>query len=300
MSTKIFSPELEAIGIIKKDEVLANHTTFKVGGPAAYFLETNDSEIIQKAIRIANKAGLKFAALGGGSNVLVSDQGFNGLIIKMSSSRCDLIDTNKLDADAGTSLAKIIRTALSQNLTGLEFAIGIPGSFGGAIAGNAGTSGHGIAEYVESLKYVDKTGVLKICDKSQLDVSYRYTRFKYTPEDIIISAILILAPAQPIESQKLVKEAMEKRSWQPKGVWCAGCIFKNPANKSAGKLIDEAGLKGKTIGGAKISEEHGNFIINTGKAKAEDIIILISFIKQQIRDQFGVQLEEEVRYLGFN
>lgn len=300
MSTKIFSLELEAIGIIKKDEVLAKHTTFKVGGKAAYFLETNDPEIIQKAVKIANQERIKFAALGGGSNVLVSDQGFNGLIIKLASSRCNLINAQKLEADAGTSLAKVVRTALSQNLTGLEFAVGIPGSFGGAIAGNAGTSGHGIAGLVESLKYVDKTGVLKICDKSQLDVSYRYTRFKYTPEDIIVSAILSLAAGQPSESQKLIKEAMEKRSWQPKGAWCAGCVFKNPSNQSAGKLIDEAGLKGKTIGGAKISEEHGNFIINTGKATAEDIVILISFIKQQIRDQFGVQLEEEVRYLGFN
>jgi UDP-N-acetylmuramate dehydrogenase len=299
MSTKIFNPDLEALTGIKKDEPLANHTTFKVGGPATYFLETNDADLIEKAVKIALQNNFQYSALGGGSNILVSDKGFDGLIIKLSSSRCDLIAEQTLNADAGTSLAKVIRTGLSNNLTGLEFAVGIPGSFGGAIAGNAGTSGHGVAELVESLKYLDKAGVIKTCERNQMDVSYRYTRFKYTPEEIIVSAVLKLRTGNPAESQALVKETLEKRSWQPKGAWCAGCIFKNPTNQSAGKLIDNAGLKGKKIGGAKISEEHGNFIINTSNATAEDIIILISYIKQQVRDQFGVQLEEEVRYLGF-
>jgi len=299
MSTNISNPELDALPEIRKDEILTKYTTFQVGGPAAYFLETNNSDLIEKAVKIAIKNQIPYSALGGGSNILVSDKGFNGLIIKLNSTACEFVEPDVLEADAGTSLAKVIRTSLSHNLTGLEFAVGIPGSFGGAIAGNAGTSGHGIAEYVEKLKYLDKNGVLRICEKKQLDVSYRYTRFKYTPTEIIISASLKLKIGNPTESQTLIKAALEKRSWQPKGAWCAGCIFKNPVNNVAGKLIDEAGLKGKKIGGAKISEEHGNFLLNTGHATAEDIVILISFVKQQIRDQFGIQLEEEVRYLGF-
>ncbi|MFA6587759.1 MAG: UDP-N-acetylmuramate dehydrogenase [Patescibacteria group bacterium] len=299
MSTNISNPELDALPEIRKDEILAKYTTFQVGGPAAYFLETNNPVFIEKAVKIAIKNQIPYSALGGGSNILVSDKGYDGLIIKLNSSACEFIEPDMLMADAGTSLAKVIQMALNYNLIGLEFAVGIPGSFGGAVAGNAGTSGHGIAEFVKKLKYIDKNGVLNSYERNQLDVSYRYTRFKYASDEIIISAVLKLQIGNPAESQALIKSVLEKRSWQPKGAWCAGCIFKNPTDKVAGKLIEEAGLKGKKIGGAKISEEHGNFILNTGHATAEDIVILISYIKQQIRDQFNIQLEEEVRYLGF-
>ncbi|RJO59301.1 UDP-N-acetylmuramate dehydrogenase [Candidatus Parcubacteria bacterium] len=299
MSTENFLGEIKKIPGLRENVPLSNYTTFKVGGPAKFFLEGNDPVIIQKAVKLALMAKLPFSALGGGSNVLVSDKGFPGLIIKLKSEKCVLKSADKIQADAGTSLAKVIQFAFNKKLFGLEFAVGIPGSFGGAVAGNAGTSGHGIAEFVENLIYLDKQGNLRTCEKPQLDVSYRYTRFKYTPDEIIISAVLKLPKLSAEESKAAVKDALAKRSWQPKGAWCAGCVFKNPANNHAGRLIDQAGLKGKKIGGAEISQAHGNFIVNSGTATAEDIVILISYIKQQIRDKFGVQLEEEVRYLGF-
>ncbi len=292
--------QLERLPGVKVREPLAPHTTFQVGGPAAFFVSTNDVPLLQRAVRAARAAGLPVAALGGGSNTLVADTGFPGLIVHLTSTRCEARDDGQVEADAGTPLSRVVRTAISKNLTGLEFAVGIPGSFGGALAGNAGTGGHGVSERVEQVTYLDDRGELRTCDRTSLDVSYRYTRFKYSTTDIIVSARLKLAIDTPTEIQMRVREAVDRRSWQPKGAWCAGCVFKNPANGHAGKLIQDAGLKGKKIGGAMVSPDHANFVTNTGNATAEDIVILISYIKQQVRDQFGVQLEEEVRYLGFD
>jgi UDP-N-acetylmuramate dehydrogenase len=279
---------------------LARHTTFQVGGPASYFLATNDIPNIQKAVQLAANAGLPVAALGGGSNVLITDAGFAGLIIQLTSTFCEVHPDGTVTADAGTVLSRVVRSTVSANVTGIEFAVGIPGTFGGALAGNAGTGGHGIAEFATAVTYIDATGKLRTSTRAELDVSYRYTRFKYARAEIIVSGTLQLSTATPTEIQEKVREAVARRSWQPKGAWCAGCIFKNPSGGHAGKLIDQAGLKGKKIGGAMVSLEHANFVVNTGTATAEDIVILISYVKQQVRDQFGIQLEEEVRYLGFD
>lgn len=285
---------------IQLDEPLSRHTTFQVGGPAAYFLATNDVPTIQKAVQLAAKADLPVAALGGGSNVLVADAGFSGLIVNLTSTHCEVQPDGTVVADAGTVLSRVVRTAISANLTGIEFAVGIPGSFGGGLAGNAGTGGHGLTEFATTINYIDAKGELLTCAKAELDVSYRYTRFKYASSEIIVSGTLQLASGTPTDIQAKVREAVDRRSWQPKGAWCAGCVFKNPSGSKAGKLIEQAGLKGKKIGGAMVSTEHANFVVNTGTATAEDIVILISYIKQQVRDQLGVQLSEEVRYLGFD
>lgn len=291
--------ELENIPGIQRVEPLAKYTTFNVGGPAAFLLASNDTIVIQRAVRTATRAGLPVAALGGGSNTLVADRGFPGLIIQLVSQRCNVSLTGEIDADAGVTLSRVIRAAIGKGFGGLEFAVGIPGSFGGALAGNAGTGGVGVAELATAVTYLNSQGELQTCNRQELDVSYRYTRFKYS-QDIILAGKLQLPTAPPSEIQTRMKTALERRSWQPKGAWCAGCVFKNPVGNHAGKLIEAAGLKGKKIGGAMVSADHANFVVNTGTATAEDIIILISFIKQQVRDQFGVQLEEEVRYLGFS
>ncbi|MDP2789924.1 MAG: UDP-N-acetylmuramate dehydrogenase [bacterium] len=292
--------QLEHLPGIKLDEPLAAHTTFQVGGPASYFISSNDVPVIQKAVQLAAKAGLPVAALGGGSNVLVADAGFAGLIVQLTSTYCAVHPDGTVVADAGTVLSRVVRSAISANLTGIEFAVGIPGSFGGGLAGNAGTGGHGIAEYATQVTYLNAKGELRTCPRAELDVSYRYTRFKYANAEIILSGTLQLATGTPTAIQALVREAVERRSWQPKGAWCAGCVFKNPSGGHAGKIIEQAGLKGKKIGGAMVSTDHANFVMNTGTATAEDIVILISYVKQQVRDQLGVQLEEEVRYLGFD
>lgn len=292
--------KLEAIPGMQRDEPLAAHTTFQVGGPAAYFLASNDPAILQQAVRHAAAVSLPIAPLGGGSNVLVADAGFPGLILNLTSTRCEALPDGTVRADAGTVLSRVVRSAISTNLSGIEFAVGIPGSFGGALAGNAGTGGHGVAEFATEITYLDAKGSIRVCTRADLDVSYRYTRFKYSSSEIILSGTLKLTPSTPAGIQASVKEAVERRSWQPKGAWCAGCVFKNPVGNHAGKLIEQAGLKGKKIGGAMVSGEHANFVVNIGTATAEDIVILISYVKQQVRDQLGIQLEEEVRYLGFD
>lgn len=298
MSNAASLTELENITGILRNEPLAKYTTFNVGGPAKYFLATNDTALIQRAVQATLAARLPVAALGGGSNVLVADQGFSGLIIQLVSQRCEVSANGEIDADAGVTLSRVIRAAIGKGFGGLEFAVGIPGSFGGAVAGNAGTGGVGVAELATAVTFLNPQGELQTCNRQELDVSYRYTRFKYS-QDIILSGKLQLPPVPPNEIQARMKAALERRSWQPKGAWCAGCVFKNPVGNHAGKLIEAAGLKGKKIGGAMVSADHANFVVNTGTTTAEDIIILISYIKQQVRDQFGVQLEEEVRYLGF-
>ncbi len=290
--------KLAAVPGVLLDEPLSKYTTFTVGGPAAFLLKTNDTSVIQTAAKLAREAGLPVAALGGGSNTLVADQGFHGLIILLDSQRCEVHEDGSIDADAGVTLSRVIRAAIGKGYGGLEFAVGIPGSFGGALAGNAGTGGHGVTELATEILYLNPSGELRRSARKDIDVSYRYTRFKYS-QDIILAGKLQLQPAAPSEIQARMKEALNRRGWQPKGAWCAGCVFKNPVGNHAGKLIQDAGLKGKKIGGAMVSVDHANFIVNTGTATAEDIIILISFIKQQVRDQFGVQLEEEIRYLGF-
>lgn len=278
---------------------LAKYTTFAVGGPAAFFIKTNDMTLVQQAAQLARAADLPVIALGGGSNTLVADKGFSGLVVQLESQRCDVGDDGTISADAGVTLSRVVRAAIGKGFGGLEFAIGIPGSFGGALAGNAGTGGHGITELAKHVTYLSPEGELKTAERAELDVSYRYTRFKYS-QDIILAGTLQVEPNAAVDIQARVKEALNRRSWQPKGAWCAGCVFKNPVGNHAGKLIQDAGLKGKKIGGAMVSADHANFIVNTGTATAEDIIILISYVKQQVRDTFGVQLEEEIRYLGFD
>lgn len=299
MSNAARLEKLAALPGMLTDVPLAKYTTFAVGGPAAFLIKTNDTTIVQHAVQLARAADVPVVALGGGSNTLVADQGFAGLVVQLESQRCEVGDDGSISADAGVTLSRVVRAAIGKGFGGLEFAIGIPGSFGGALAGNAGTGGHGITELAKQVTYLSPEGVLKTAERAELDVSYRYTRFKYS-QDIILAGTLQVEPNAAVDIQAKVKEALNRRSWQPKGAWCAGCVFKNPIGNHAGKLIQDAGLKGKKIGGAMVSSDHANFVMNTGTATAEDIVILISYIKQQVRDKFGVQLEEEIRYLGFD
>jgi len=285
---------------MRTEEPLAKHTTFTVGGPAKFFLPTNDVVLVQQAVRLARAAKLPVVALGGGSNTLVSDQQFPGLILHLVSTRCQVNDDGTVDADAGIPLSRVVQATMKKGFGGLEFAVGIPGSFGGALVGNAGTGGHGVAELATQVTFLDAQGEIQTCPRNEMAVAYRHTRFKYSLTDIILSGTLQLAPAAPADIQARVKAALQRRSWQPKGAWCAGCVFKNPTGNHAGKLIEQAGLKGKRIGGAIVSPDHANFVVNTGKATAEEIVMLISYVKQQVRDQFGIQLQEEIRYLGFD
>lgn len=303
---------------IEKNVSLAKYTTFKIGGPAEFFVEVKKTEDLQEALLWAKENKQVVKVLGGGSNMLISDQGLKGLVIKLSLNKLDFIDT-KVVVGPGVMLAYLLNEALEQGLTGLEFAAGIPGTVGGAIRGNAGTYGVAMDSVVKKISYVDENFELKEMTDKEANFAYRHSIIK-EKSWIIVEAELELQKGDVAASRALVKERLEYRQNTQPNLPSAGCIFKNipfedvdlEALKSkhieldkfekfkkipAAYIIEKAGLKGHQIGGAQISELHANYIVNTGQAKAEEVIMLISFIKQQVRDKYGIQLQEEVQLL---
>lgn len=305
---------------IEKNIPLKNYTTFKIGGPAEFFVEVHEAEELQEALQWAKDNSKDLFILGGGSNLLVSDQGIKGLVIKLSLNHLE-IEGNKVIVGSGVILAYLLSEVVENDLVGLEFATGIPGTVGGAIRGNAGTYGQGMNDVVKKIKYIDdKLNIVEISGE-EVGFAYRHSMFKEHKNFIIVEAELELQHGNTDETKKLIKERLAYRHDTQPHDPSAGCIFKNIKFEDvdiedlkkrhldidkfakhkkipAGYLIEEAGLKGHTIGDAQISEKHGNYIINKGNATAEQVIMLISFIKQQIRDKYGVQLMEEVQIVA--
>jgi len=290
--------KLKKLKGLQENHILAPYTSFKIGGPAKYFFVAERNSDIIKAVKLARESQIDYFILGNGSNILISDLGFDGLVIKMENNKIDF-NENIVTAESGVKVQKLIRETISRNLSGLEHLIGIPGTVGGGVAGNIGTPNQWIDEHIIDVTILDDQGEQIILPKSQCDFSYRYSRFKNNDTEIILSARFRLLPSSQKIIQQKVKDFLEKRSHQPVNQPCAGSIFKNPEGHKAWKLIDEVNMRGKKVGGAKVSEEHANFIINTGRATAEDVVVLISLIKQQVRDNLGVQLNEEIKYIGF-
>ncbi len=281
------------INNFQKNVLLAPYTTFRIGGPAKYFFVIKNSQDLIKAVDFAKKENLPFFILGGGSNLLISDKGFNGLVIK-TENRNYSIKGNRIISEAGARLSDLVNFSVENSLAGLEWAIGIPGTIGGAVKVNASCFGGEMKNLVKKTEKKD---------------------------NIILSVELELEKGKQKESRKLIKEIIKKRKQtQPIGEFCPGCIFKNTkiaeseakAEKliprdivcwdntvPAGRLIDQAGLKGKKIGGAVVSQKHANFIINSNNAKAKDVIKLIDLIKETIKEKYQIELEEEIEYLGF-
>ncbi|MDP3043066.1 MAG: UDP-N-acetylmuramate dehydrogenase [bacterium] len=311
---------------IQQNIPLAPLTTFKIGGPAKYFVETETKEELAAAFDWARENKEPVFVLAGGSNVLINDKGADGLVVKICNSGIKVMG-QRLDCGAGAGLMAAARMAINENLTGLEWAIGIPGTVGGAVRGNAGAYGKSISGAVETVTVFDaKKKKFFIFSNKDCRFNYKESVFKGDNGEqsrLIWQVIIKLENGNAAEIKELSEKYLKYREQTQPKLPSAGCVFKNLlianlrefnatlANEAletgagkddkvgAGWLIDKLGLKGKTIGGAKISLEHANFIVNTGKATAEDVVALISFIKQQARDKFGVQLREEVEYLGF-
>ncbi len=307
---------------LKKSYPLKGMTTFKIGGEAKYYLQLESEKEVAQALEAAKKYKASYFILGGGSNILVADKGYDGLVIKYIGDKIKAYD-DFIEASAGASLAKVIGKSVGAGLSGLEWASGIPGTLGGAIYGNAGAYGSSISDSLVSIKYF-KAGKIKEMKAENAGFSYRRSIFKESTEPLfIISALLKLKKADPTEMKNKIKEIIAVRNKKFRDLACAGSIFKNVEldsgladelkNKSielpeafnssrvipAAWLIESCDLKGKTIGGAVIDENNANLIFNDGTAKAEDVIILISLIKQKVRSRFNIQLVEEIAYLGF-
>jgi UDP-N-acetylmuramate dehydrogenase len=306
---------------IRENVLLRDYTTFKIGGPARYFFVAKSREDLKNAILWAKKKKLPFFILGGGSNVLFSDKGFKGLIIKMQNSKCKIKNT-KIVAEAGVPLQKLVLETAKKGLSGLENLAGIPGTLGGAIWGNAGAFGREIGDLVEEVKVLDvgssKLEVKRLKNKD-CKFGYRESIFKRRKNWIILEATLKLKKGKRKEIEEKIKEILRlRKEKQPLEFPSAGSVFKNVPIKKvskrirerfrekikdgflpAGVLIEAAGLKGFQIGGAKISEKHANFIVNVGEAKASDVKELIEKIKKEVKKKFKIQLEEEIKLVGF-
>ncbi len=323
-STDIYSTLKENLGEgLKLNEPLSLHTNFKIGGPAKYFFIATKTEELVHAVQVADELKLPMIILGGGSNVLVADSGFAGLVIVAKNNQWSIQGTS-VTAEAGVSLGSLVQKTVAAGLTGFEPLVAVPGTVGGAVYGNAGlpqVARGFIGDWVSEVVVCRDDKIIHV-PQADCAFSYRQSLFKHNT-DIILSAVFILAQGEAAVSQELLKKYIVARKGQPYNLPSSGCIFMNTAItdpealkvKFAGDeklqgflergllpsswLIDKAGLKGKTIGQIKISEQHANYLVNMGGAKAEDVMIMISFIKQQVRDQFGIQLQEEMRYIGF-
>jgi UDP-N-acetylmuramate dehydrogenase len=306
---------------IRENVLLRDYTTFKIGGPARYFFVAKNKEDLKNAILWAKKKKLPFFILGGGSNVLFSDNGFNGLVIKLQNTQYEIRNTNVI-AGAGVSLQKLVLETAKKGLSGLENLAGIPGTLGGAIWGNAGAFGREIGDLVEEVKVLDagssKLEVKKLRNKD-CKFGYRDSIFKRKKNWIILEATLRLKKGKKKEIEEKIKEFLRlRKEKQPLEFPSAGSVFKNvPVEKvpkkiqekfkekikdgflPAGVLIEAAGLKGFQIGGAKISEKHANFIVNVENARAKDVVKLIELIKKEVKRKFNIELEEEIKLVGF-
>jgi len=281
----------------KKDELMSCHTTFRIGGPAKYLFTPKSQEEILKIIDICKKNDIKYMIMGNGSNVLFSDKGYDGAIIQIYNSYCDIeVLDDGLYAKAGALLAKLATVARDNSMTGMEFAAGIPGTLGGAIVMNAGAYGgemKDIVEYVELLM-PDGTVDRVLCD----NMKFGYRESIVSKDMIVLGAKLKLQKGDKKLIQSRMDELKEARtSKQPLDLPSAGSTFKRPEGYYAAKLIDDSGLRGFKCGGAMVSDKHCGFVVNYDKATCQDVLNLIEQVQEIVEDKFGVRLEPEVKII---
>lgn len=273
-------------------------TTFGIGGEADYYIEVRTIEAMQEALRLCSDHKLPFLILGKGSNILFDDRGFAGVVI---ANRIDFIEQIKpayWKVGAGYSFSLLGTQTARQGYTGLEFASGIPGSVGGAVFMNAGANGSETAATVASVDFVHSDGTLVTLTKEELVFEYRFSSFQHMA-GAIVAAEFQLKPAAG-SREKQLSIIQYRKETQPYNAKSAGCVFRNPPSNVAGRLIDECGLKGLSIGGAEVSTVHGNFVINAGGATAADVKILIQEIRRRVKQATGVELESEIRCIPFD
>jgi UDP-N-acetylmuramate dehydrogenase len=327
---------------LHENELMSKHTNFRIGGPAKWFVEVKSVDELKHVLKIASENGVSYFVFGGGSNILVNDKPFDGIVIKIAmrgividnlslrgsqalfykGAESDRSNLFRVRAEAGALSSSVARETAKAGLSGLTWAISLPGTIGGAVRGNAGCFGGETKDRLVEIELL-RDGEVVTAKKDDLKFGYRDSSIKHS-SDIVLSATFELEKG---DSEKLLSELDQKltsrKSSQPLDAGSAGCMFKNYEIKSdeellrlkqkldvpsemekakrisAGWLIDQLDLKGKQIGGAKISEKHGNFLVNTGGATADDVVQLIAFIKTRARNEFGINLEEEVQYVGF-
>ena len=284
--------------VIRRDEPLAKHTTLRVGGLADVFVEPASEQDLAAVLAGCQERGLRFFVLGRGSNLLVKDSGFRGVVVHLANAHFSRIEVagERLRCGAGAKLKAVAVEAKRNSLTRLEFLEGIPGSVGGALRMNAGAMGSSIFDVVESVRLMGFDGA--VYERSAQELASAYRGCPALKTHIALAAVLVGQPSSRETIEQRMNEYSRKRWNSQPAAPSAGCIFKNLASIPAGRLIDELGLKGTRVGGAVVSAEHGNFIVNTGAATARDILDLIEIIRRRARAERGINLETEVEIVG--
>ncbi len=291
-------------GRVRINEPLKRHTTFKIGGRASFFIEPADIEDLKVLLILLKRCKIPFLLIGSGSNLLVADKGLKAAVVALTSPyfKKARFRGNSLEVSSGVKLNQIVRLAEGQGLSGLEFLSGIPGTVGGALAMNAGVSekvtSHksgitSIGGIVENVTVMDYNGRIKVLDRKDIEFGYRESSLaKY----IILAVRLKLVKKNKKEIRDNIKRYLDYRKGTQGANWLsAGCVFKNPQEESAGRLIDLCGLKGRRFGGAVVSLQHANFILNSGNAKSGDILKLMDLIKAKVKNKFGITLKPEIK-----
>jgi UDP-N-acetylmuramate dehydrogenase len=280
--------------IVRRGELMAMHTWFQLGGAAEYFAEPETPDQLVALVKRCHEAGVRVRILGRGSNILVRDEGVKGMIIHLSSPAfCDIrFEDRAVVTGGGALLGQVVTSSVNRGLAGLETLIGIPGTVGGALHGNAGTRNGGIGQWTIQATVVSASGDVFQRQADELTFGYRQSNLD---DLVILEARCSLEEDNPRElAQRMQKHWIMKKASQPLGHQSAGCVFKNPRGASAGEMIDQAGLKGTRIGGAVISDRHANFIIAEPECTSEDVLRLIDLVRNQILDRLSVELELEL------
>lgn len=290
-------------GAVAWDEPLAKWSSLRVGGPARVMVKPGSLDAVRRLIMGCEAAGLPWLVIGGGTNLLVTDAGFPGLVLVLGRdfgaiSECGIDQDGRslVEVQAGCSLARLLGWSQRRGLSGLEFTVGIPGSVGGAVVMNAGAWGREIKDVLAGLQLLLPGGVVEYRERPTLEFSYR--RWSAPAGALALSAAFALAPGDPTVIEAVCREYLRgRRDKQPRGVASAGSFFKNPPGDYAGRLIEAAGLKGLTVGGAAVSAIHANFLINTGRATAAEMLSLMRLVQEKVMARYGVWLEPEVRII---
>ncbi|MBI9013754.1 MAG: UDP-N-acetylmuramate dehydrogenase [Clostridiales bacterium] len=281
------------------NEPMSNHTSFKIGGPAAMLIEIADSSELIRLLPLLKDTNVQYFIMGNGSNLLVSDNGYKGIVIKLADYLTNVtIDKHEITAEAGILLSTLSKIIAKESLIGFEFASGIPGTVGGAIAMNAGAYDGEMKNCVKSVKVLTQNGEILDLTNEEMNFGYRTSDIKKY-DYIVLETTFAFEKGDPKEISEKTKDFTERRtSKQPLTLPSAGSMFKRPVGYFAGKLIDDSGLRGVRIGDAQISEKHCGFVVNRGNATCREVQDLIRMVQKIVKDNYGVMLETEVKYLG--
>lgn len=289
----------EIAGQVKVAEPMDSHTTWRIGGPADLLVSPGSTEDVVKAINLANHRGIPWIVIGNGSNLLVKDGGIRGMVIQVLGGLNNLeIQGRHITAGAGVLLPRLARRAVEAGLGGLEFAAGIPAALGGAVAMNAGAHGSSLGDFVEKVIAVNDSGQRIELSREELGFAYRHSIIP--SQQLIVTEINLVCPLGIREESEGIIQAnlARRKETQPLNQPNGGSVFKNPHGQAAGRLIEEVGGKGLWVGDAEVSQRHANFIVNAGKATAQDVLTLIEQIQTLVLNQLGIQLELEVKVIG--